>query len=130
VADDVSIEESDGIVVVSPRGELDAYTPPRLRSELHRLVEAGNRTLVVDLTDVSFLDSSALGVLVGTLRRLREREGELRIVKPRPLAMRAFEVTSLDRVLNLYGTRKEALAAASGQKALSASGEKRPDKLV
>jgi anti-sigma B factor antagonist len=119
VADDVSIEEtSEGIVVVSPRGELDAYTTPGLRSELHRLVEAGSRALVVDLTDVTFLDSSALGVLVGTLRRLRERDGELRVVKPRPLAMRAFEVTSLDRVLNLHGTRNEALAA-SGSKAVS-----------
>lgn len=121
MADDVSIEEtSDGIVVVSPRGELDAYTTPGLRSELHRLVEAGHRTLVVDLTNVSFLDSSALGVLVGTLRRLREREGELRIVKPQPLAMRAFEVTSLDKVLSLYETRTEALAAAaSGRETVS-----------
>jgi anti-sigma B factor antagonist len=110
VTDRVSIQEArDGVVVVSPRGELDAYTTPGLRAELHRLVEEGSRTLVVDLTGVTFLDSSALGVLVGTLKRLREREGELRIVEPRPTVRRAFEVTSLDQILAMYPTREAAL---------------------
>ena len=69
--------------------------------------------VVVDLEAVTFLDSSALGALVGVLRRLRERDGQLRIVQPRTAAARIFELTGLDAVLDLYPDRAAALSAAS-----------------
>ena len=68
--------------------------------------------MVVDLEAVAFLDSSALA-LVGMLRRLRERDGQLRIVQPRTAAARIFEPTGLDAVLDLYSDRAAALSAAS-----------------
>ena len=109
----VTIEKQGAVFVVAPRGELDAFTAPELRTELHQLIE-GSRAerLVVDLTSVTFLDSSALGVLVGALRRLRERGGELHLVEPPPLARRIFAITKLDTVLELHATRELALAAA------------------
>jgi anti-sigma B factor antagonist len=111
----VTIEKADsGAFVVSPAGELDAYTSPDLRAELHQLIDTGGaRRLVVDLTAVTFLDSSALGVLVGALRRLRERQGELHIVQPRPTVRRIFEITALDGIFELHATREQALAAAA-----------------
>jgi anti-sigma B factor antagonist len=109
----VTVDDDAGTVVVSPAGELDAFTSPELRSELHRLLEdVATKRLVVDLTAVTFLDSSALGVLVGALRRLRERGGELHVVQPRPTVKRIFELTALDSVFTLHGGRDEALAAA------------------
>ena len=110
----VTIEKlDDGAYVVSPAGELDAYTAPDLRTEVHQLIEAGGATtLVVDLAAVTFLDSSALGVLVGALRRLRERDGELHLVQPRPTVRRIFEITAPDAVFSLHATRDDALAAA------------------
>jgi anti-sigma B factor antagonist len=115
MAHGITIERlDDGIFVVSPSGELDAYTAPDLRSEVHQLIESGGATrLVVDLTAVTFLDSSALGVLVGALRRMRERSGELHLVEPRPTVRRIFEITALDAVFALHATREDALAAAS-----------------
>jgi anti-sigma B factor antagonist len=113
VTERVTVEDAGDLVVVAPSGELDAFTAPELRSELHRLLEDASTTrLVVDLTAVTFLDSSALGVLVGALRRLRERSGELHIVQPRPTVLRIFEVTGLDAVFTLHGARGDALAAA------------------
>jgi anti-sigma B factor antagonist len=121
VTERVTVEDADGLAVVMPAGELDAFTAPELRSELHRLLEdAYTRRLVVDLTAVTFLDSSALGVLVGALRRLRERGGELHLVQPRPTARRIFELTALDAVFTLHGARDEALAAARAQSARDA----------
>jgi anti-sigma B factor antagonist len=110
----VTIEKLDaGFFVVAPAGELDAFTSPELRSELHHLLENGRaERLVVDLTAVTFLDSSALGVLVGALRRLRERDGSLHLVQPRPTVRRIFEITALDDIFALHPTRTDALAAA------------------
>lgn len=102
-----------GAAVVSPVGELDAYTAPELQEQLHRLADDDAiETLVVDLTRVSFLDSSALGVLVGALRRMREGNGELRLVEPRATVRRIFELTLLDRTFPFYPTPEEALAGS------------------
>jgi len=107
-----AIEEVDGAYVVTLRGEIDAFTAPGLRDDMHRLVEEQDaNVVVVDLSKVTFLDSSALGALVGLLRRLRERDGQLRIVQPATAARRIFEHTGLDAVLDLYEDRSSALLA-------------------
>jgi anti-sigma B factor antagonist len=100
--------------IVTPRGEIDAHSAPRLRATIvDELEDPAVSHLVVDLSGVSFLDSSALGVLVGTLKRMREREGRLDVVLPSSHARRVFEITALDRVLELHETVEAAMAAAS-----------------
>ena len=109
-----SIETVGDAHVVTLQGEIDAFTAPSLREDLRHLVEeTGAVSVVVDLEAVAFLDSSALGALVGILRRLRERDGQLRVVQPRTAAARIFELTGLDAVLDLYPDRAAALSAAS-----------------
>ena len=66
--------------------------------------------VVVDLQQITFIDSAGLGVLVGAHRRMRERGGRLRIVRPPPLVERAFELTGLDEVLDMRDDREQALA--------------------
>jgi len=111
-----TIEHLGDAYVVTLRGEIDAFDAPTLRLDLRRLIEdEGASTLIVDLAAVTFLDSSALGALVGALRRLRECDGRLRIVQPRAVAAaRIFELTGLDTVLELYPERDAALNAESG----------------
>lgn len=102
-----------GTRLVILRGELDAHDAPRLRTTFADTVErapAGTR-VVLDLAQVSFLDSTVLGSIVGLLRRVREADGELRVVLPRPPAVRIFEVTGLDAVFAAYPTRAAALEA-------------------
>lgn len=86
--------------VIRLDGELDAYNAPRLRERLHTVIEGRGEldVLVVDLERVSFLDSTVLGMLVGCLRRLRERGGELQLVYPTGTAERIFVLTGLDAV--------------------------------
>ena len=110
-----TIEQRGSAYVVTLSGEIDAFTAPSLRESLSRLVEEeGARAVVIDLGAVTFMDSSALGAIVGVLRRLRERNGELRIVQPRTAAGRIFELTGLDAVLDLYADLD---AAISGERA-------------
>ncbi len=105
----------DAAVVVTVSGEVDAYSAPTLRLDLRRVVEEdGANVLVIDLSAVTFLDSSGLGAIVGALRRLSERGGQLRIVEPRSSARRIFELTRLDTVLELYADREAALNGERG----------------
>lgn len=103
------VERLDDIVAVTLSGELDAYDAPALRASFHEVVETGPAVIVLDLTDVSFLDSTVLGTIVGLLRRLREGGGELRTVLPETTARRIFEITGLDQALDVRPSRQEAL---------------------
>ena len=110
------IEPGSNTVIVTLRGELDAHDAPRLRElrataveELAAEPRRDERRLVLDLTSVAFLDSTALGTLIGALRRVREAGGEMRIVLPETPARRIFDITGLEPVLDVYRTRDDAL---------------------
>jgi len=98
--------------VVTPYGEVDAHSAPTLRQAISdELLEPGVTHLVVDLSRTTFLDSSALGVLIGAFKRMRERSGRLDVVQPPAALRRIFEITALDRILSLYESREQALAS-------------------
>lgn len=89
--------------VLQLEGELDAFVAPDVRERLHRLIDEADGdagALVVDLRKVTFLDSTILGTLVGGLRRMRERGGELTLVYPPSPVNRIFELTGLDAVFS------------------------------
>jgi anti-sigma B factor antagonist len=96
--------------VLSVAGEIDVHTAPSLGAQLARLVEDGDRWLVVDLTAVDFLDSTGLGVLVAGLSRCQEEGGGLSLVCTRPSMVKLFTITGLDQVLDLHPTVAEAVA--------------------
>jgi anti-sigma B factor antagonist len=103
------VEQLDDIVVVTLSGELDAYDAPAIRTSFHDVVETSPAAIVLDLTAVSFLDSTVLGTIVGLLRRVREAGGELRTVLPETTARRIFEITGLDKALDIRLNRENAL---------------------
>jgi anti-sigma B factor antagonist len=108
----VEIDRSAEVAVIAARGELDAHAAPDLVEAFAHV--AGESRIVVDLLAVSFLDSTALGVVVRAVRELDERAGSSRIVLPRGAARRIFEITTLDRVLAVAPSRAEAVAAFAG----------------
>ncbi|MBX3314460.1 MAG: STAS domain-containing protein [Actinobacteria bacterium] len=85
-------------------GEVDVATAPRLREQLIALVNDQRFLLVVDLTDVDFIDSTGLGVLIGALKRVRSRDGDLHLVCNEPRILRVFEITGLDQVFRIHET--------------------------
>jgi anti-sigma B factor antagonist len=86
--------------VVVVRGEIDVATSPQLRNELNALVARGARVITLDFEEVSFVDSSGLGVLVGTYKRLRDEEqGSIRIVIAQASVRKVFEITGLQAAL-------------------------------
>jgi anti-sigma B factor antagonist len=113
--DEFRIDEeypSPGATVLTVHGDADLHAAPELRERITAAIDGGANTVVLDLSDVAFVDSMALGVLLGGMKRARARGGELRLVVPAPDIRRIFEITLLDRVIPLDGTRLEALTAA------------------
>jgi anti-sigma B factor antagonist len=102
--------------VISVEGELDLSTAPRLKWGLIDSLEAGHSQLVVDLSLATFMDSTALGVLVGVKRRL-DGDARLAIVCARPNVLKIFEFAGMDGVFAIFPTLEEALAHARGRTA-------------
>jgi anti-anti-sigma factor len=94
------------VTVVSPKGRLDMSSAPAFRSQVRELVTH----LVVDLHDVSFVDSSGLGAVIGGLKVARQAGGDLRIARPNQQVQLVLDLTSLNQVLRPYGSLEEALA--------------------
>src|SRR3712207_5698096 len=97
--------------VIAARGEIDLFTAPDLKQVLTDAIEGGEHRVVIDLTEVSFLDSTALGVLIGAVKRLRSRGGALAIVNTDASIAKTFEITGLDQIFTIRETRDAALAA-------------------
>ena len=97
--------------ILTVEGEVDAHTAPQLKSAIGAVMDQGANDVVIDLDQVSFMDSTGLGVLVGALKRLREQGGELRIVCSRRPILRVLEITGLDKVIPLYSGLAEATSA-------------------
>ena len=94
---DVTTEARDGITLVILGGELDIYTVGELPLTTSRASIPAARPLVIDLTDVTLLDSSGLGALVSLLNRARAGEGQLGLICPHRRLRRVFEITGLRR---------------------------------
>ncbi len=105
--------EAGGTPVISVQGEIDVATAPQLRESIHGVIAKGSRTVVLDLLGVTFLDSTALGVLVGGLKRCRELGGEFHIVVADARIKKIFEITGLDNVFPMAETVESVEVASS-----------------
>jgi len=102
--------------VITIEGELDLSTAPRLKWMLIDALEAGQSQLVVDLSLTSFMDSTALGVLVGVNRSL-DVGARLAIVCTQASVLKIFELSGMDGVFAIFPTLEQALAHARGRSA-------------
>ena len=102
----------DDVAVVTLEGEVDLYTAPEFKEVLLRGIDEGARRVIVDLSSVTFVDSTALGVLVGGGKRLRQHDGSLLLVSGFDGIRRILEIAGLAGVFAVHPTLDEALAAA------------------
>jgi anti-sigma B factor antagonist len=109
---DIKTEElGENAYVIALAGEVDLYTAPEFKQQLLEVIGKGAKEVVVDFSDTTFIDSTTLGVLVGGVKRLRTNDGQLSLVCSDRNITKIFEITGLDRVFSIYGSRDEAVAA-------------------
>jgi len=105
---DITVRNEGGVVIAAVTGEIDISTVARLRERLYELADNGG-TLIVDLNRVEFIDSTGLGALVGTARRVAEHGGSLYAVCAQPQPRRLLWVTGVDKRIPLAATVAGAL---------------------
>jgi anti-sigma B factor antagonist len=109
----VSQQTVGGLPVVSVRGEIDVYSAPVLKDALAEYLGADQPTLVVDLGEVGFLDSTGLGALVSARTTATDAGGRLAIVCDRDRILKLFRITGLDGVFEIFPSVEAATGALS-----------------
>jgi len=120
---DFRIEEESpqpAVRVLAVYGDADLHSAPELRERIRGAIDEGANTVVVDLAATTLIDSTSLGVLLGGMKRLREQDGQIRLVVPQAEVRRVFEITMLDRIFSLHDTQEDALAESSDQAGVEA----------
>ena len=108
----INIQENGGITLLELREErLDAHNSGDLKNEMLSLFEDGKNQLVIDLSEVRFIDSSGLGALVSGYKNASARNGNLKLCALQPQVKSMFELTRLHRVFEIYPGAEEALAS-------------------
>jgi anti-anti-sigma factor len=109
----IGVERRGDTAIVSAHGELDAYVAPDLEEAFAQTARAP--FIVVDLTRVSFMDSTALGIVTRAIRDHDEQRGAAtRVVLPRSSARRIFEITTLDQMLPVSQSLEDAVHELAG----------------
>ena len=101
---DMSVDTVDGRIVVHVAGEVDLANAPELDAQLATVMSDSPSQHVVDLTDVTFMDSTGLGVLVRALKRSRELEIRLDLIVTNERVLKVFGITGLDTVLPIHSS--------------------------
>jgi anti-sigma B factor antagonist len=100
----------DGTDVFALTGDVDLATAPTLRGALTEAAAGGRHDLIVDLSRVSFLDSTGLGALIGAHKRAQENGGQIRLVAGEGQILRLLRITGLLDVFRVYGSVDAAIA--------------------
>ena len=100
----------DHLAVVELEGEVDIHSASQFKRAVFQAVNEGVSRIIIDLAKVSFIDSTALGVVVGGLKGVKAHGGSLDVVCPDESIRGVFTATGLDQVLGIYGSRAKALA--------------------
>ena len=108
----IDVATDNGTTIVRPAGDrLDIEVAAQFRGVLLSLIEKGNRQLVVDLKDVTFIDSSGLGALVSALKTLKRTSGvgDVRLARVQPPVVSLLEIIRLNRVFTSYASVEQAV---------------------
>jgi anti-sigma B factor antagonist len=105
--------KSGTCIVLDLEGELDTYSCPSLRETIVRLVDAGNKQILLNMGGVEYIDSAGLGTLVGGLKRASEHGGKLKIFNANAQIQKVFNITGLVRVFEQFDSEEDALNSFS-----------------
>lgn len=115
ISDDGTVGDArrgNDVVVLVAGGEIDFAASPQLKERIDERIDSGITRVVLDMSTVTFIDSTAIGALVSTAMRLNELDGTLAVVCPddNRRVLSIFEIAGLDSVIALHSLREEAVA--------------------
>ena len=108
--------------VISVGGEIHVSTAPEFQRRLDAAISRGKTAVVLDLSEVEFIDSTGLSVILNGLRRVTRQRGRMALVCTNPTVLRLFEITRLDTTFDIHESREEALRTARAGYVAAAEG--------
>lgn len=95
---EISTKNSDGQnAIILVKGEIDIYSAPDFKKSLYQLITDVQQNIILDCSGLSYIDSMGLGILVGALKRVREKDHNIIIRNPRSTVRKLFRITGLDK---------------------------------
>jgi anti-sigma B factor antagonist len=98
--------EQEGTDVLQLRGEVDAYTITELKEVMKEIMTKENQEVVVDLEEVTYMDSTGLGVFISALKSAKEHNSELKLINIQDRVYRLFKITGLDEIMDINAAIK------------------------
>ena len=103
-------KEKNNIVVLSIKGEIDLYNALDIKNKINDLINAKKLNIVINLNDVSYIDSSGIGALISSLANLKKYQGQMKICNVHSSVQKVFELTKLTSFFQIFDN--EELASA------------------
>lgn len=98
----VDAHDEGGVVVIDVEGRVDAFLVTKIREVINDLVQDGKVKLIIRFQKVAQINSTALGILIGRLRRVRMHSGDIKIVELSPDIRRVFDVMGASRIFDIH----------------------------
>jgi len=108
---DIREREENGIVILDIVGEIDLYNAPNIKSFIAKKIEQQKYSILINMEEVSYIDSSGIGALISSLSSLKKYQGSLKISNIHASVKKVFELTKLTSFFEIYPDVKTALAA-------------------
>lgn len=99
----IDVRNEDEVYTVNVKGEIDAYTAPQLKEQLDSIVSEHGVKVIINLEEVSYIDSTGLGIFVGALKSTRKNDGTLQLVGVNDRVKRLFKITGLHEIIDISG---------------------------
>ncbi len=108
---EIDVKELDNdIAILAIDGEIDIYTSSDLKDALIQQIDSGAKHIIMDLENVTYIDSSGIGVFISTLATLKKLGGKICIIKITASVKKVFELTKLTNFFKIYKDEEEAIA--------------------
>ena len=107
----IRMDEKDGISVFRMNGDIDINTSPEVKRSFDDAIKQRKEKVVINLKDVSYVDSSGLATLVEILKNLRAYGGKMKLTNLSSKVKGLFEITKLDKLFDIVGEEDEAVAS-------------------
>ncbi len=107
---DISVRKSDQISIVSIAGSIDALTADRITGCIDERISSGENQMVIDLSEVEFMSSAGLRIILGALKEIRKRGGNLCIAGAQAGVKRVLKMSGFPKILKIYNNIDNAIA--------------------
>lgn len=85
-------------IIIHIKGEIDIYSAPDFKENLYNMIGEGEQDIILECSDLSYIDSMGLGILVGALKRIKQQDHNIVIRNPKSSVRKLFKITGLDKV--------------------------------